>query len=136
MRLLTDGVLTRKIAEQLKDGTGIIWGIDSSPAMIETANHHVPDVAISNRRHGYSVMDATKLFDYLQGTDLSVLDRQKLGIDDSSQLIDDRYTKIFSNAALHWSVLPLRSPSLPHTRQWAHLLHPNSQQDPKKPNHP
>lgn len=98
-------MLTRKIAEQLKDGSGIIWGIDSSPAMIETAKHHVSDGPISHRRHGYSVIDATKLFDYLQCTDLTALDRHELGIVDSLQLVEERYTKIFSNAALHWSVL-------------------------------
>lgn len=102
LRLLVDGVLTRRIAEQLKDGTGIIWGIDSSPAMIEAAEQHAPDGPIYHRRHGYSVMDATKLFDYLQCTGLTALGRQELGIVDSLQPVEDRYTKIFSNAALHW----------------------------------
>lgn len=97
-------MLTRKIAEQLKDGTGIIWGIDSSPAMIETARHHVSDGPVSHHRHGYSVIDATKLFDYLQCTDLTALNRHELGIVDSLQPVEERYTKIFSNAALHWFV--------------------------------
>ena len=101
-RLLVDGVLTRKIAEQLGDGTGIIWGIDSSPAMIEAANQHAPGGPISCCRHGYSVMDATKLLEYLQRTELTALDRREVEIIDSLQPIRVCYTKIFSNAAFHW----------------------------------
>lgn len=86
--------------------------------MIEAASHHLPDGPISHRRHGYSVMDATKLFDYLQCTDLTALDRHELGIADSLQPVEGRYTKILSNAALHWSV---PTPSHPFPYPTSHL---------------
>lgn len=75
----TDGILTHEIASSLSSGS--ILGIDSSPSMISTALSSLP----SSSPASFRVLDA--------------LDLSALSTPNGSATL---YTKIFSNAALHW----------------------------------
>ncbi|OTA57512.1 methyltransferase domain-containing protein [Hypoxylon sp. EC38] len=76
-----DGVVNLQIQEVLAQGSGSIHGIDASPTMIEAATQAANEAGAS--KCTFEVVDALKL------TQASHLQR-------------GNFTKIFSNAALHW----------------------------------
>ncbi|KAM7194264.1 amidase [Naviculisporaceae sp. PSN 640] len=78
-----DGVLDLQIAEILAQGSGSLHGIDSSKAMIEAAKLKC---ANTGEKCTFEVLDATELINHFTG--------QK------------KFTKVFSNAAMHWILRP------------------------------
>ena len=86
--LMVDGILTQRIAEQLTNGQ--ILGVDASEKMIEAADALAKSKDTSAAQLQYAVLNCATLFD--------VVGNKELG------MAPGAYTKIFSNAALHWYV--------------------------------
>ncbi|KAI1499044.1 S-adenosyl-L-methionine-dependent methyltransferase [Biscogniauxia marginata] len=76
-----DGVLNLQINEILSRGSGSIHGVDASPAMIEAAKKAAENSSAS--KCTFEVVDA-------------------LALASKPHLQSGTYTKLFSNAALHW----------------------------------
>ncbi|KAI0149693.1 methyltransferase domain-containing protein [Hypoxylon sp. NC0597] len=76
-----DGVVNLQIQEILAQGSGSIHGIDASPTMIEAATQAASKAGAS--KCTFEVVDALKLAQ-------------------ASHLQRGHFTKVFSNAALHW----------------------------------
>ncbi|KAL2885852.1 DUF1776-domain-containing protein [Ceratocystis lukuohia] len=73
-----DGILDEQFIRVLRQGSGRLTGLDSSVAMIEAARKLVPDENAS-----FEVADCSKL-------------------DALSHITTGIFTKVFSNAAMHW----------------------------------
>lgn len=101
----SDGIITRRIAEQLTDG--YILGIDSSPAMIAAAVVHFGNTPFAQLR--YKEFDASTLFEEVERQERATEQRALMGVIENEilDLTPGAYTKIFSNAALHWYVSSL-----------------------------
>ncbi|KAK3335998.1 S-adenosyl-L-methionine-dependent methyltransferase [Cercophora scortea] len=85
-----DGILDVQIAQILAHGQGRLHGIDSSGAMIEAARAKAAadaGVRKAENKCTFEVLDATSLIH-------------------TSTLQTQYFTKIFSNAALHWILRP------------------------------
>ncbi|OTB05735.1 hypothetical protein M426DRAFT_128860 [Hypoxylon sp. CI-4A] len=76
-----DGVLNLQIQEVLAHGSGNIHGIDASPGMIEAATQAATKADAS--KCTFEVVDA-------------------LNLAQAPHLQQEHFTKVFSNAALHW----------------------------------
>lgn len=98
----SDGTITQRIAEQLTDG--YILGIDSSPAMIAAAVVQFGNTPFAQLR--YKDFDASTLFEEVERQERAVEQRALMGAIETEilDLTPGAYTKIFSNAALHWYV--------------------------------
>ncbi|KAK1830348.1 putative methyltransferase C70.08c [Podospora conica] len=81
-----DGVLDLQIGHVLSRGTGSLHGIDSSPAMIAAAEKAAAAAGLGSKCT-FDVLDATTLPQAPTAT-------------------SPTYTKLFSNAALHWILRP------------------------------
>ncbi|AEO70142.1 uncharacterized protein THITE_123024 [Thermothielavioides terrestris NRRL 8126] len=84
-----DGVLNVEMARVVAQGSGRIHGIDSSPAMIAAAQKAAESAALADRCT-FEVLDATALVS-------------------TPSLQQGKFTKAFSNAALHWILRPERT---------------------------
>ncbi|KAL9946861.1 hypothetical protein ACHAP6_004238 [Verticillium nonalfalfae] len=81
-----DGVLNIEFAKVLSQGQGAVHGIDASPSMISAAAR-AAEAAPGGDRCTFEVVDANEMN----------LDRSRFPF---------RYTKAFSNAAMHWILKP------------------------------
>ncbi|KAF3342522.1 hypothetical protein VD0001_g1790 [Verticillium dahliae] len=81
-----DGVLNIEFAKVLSQGQGAVHGIDASPSMISAAAR-AAEAAPGGDRCTFEVVDANEMD----------LDRSRFPF---------RYTKAFSNAAMHWILKP------------------------------
>ena len=106
---MTDGILTQRIAELLTDGA--IYGIDASPAMIEAAKSPEKFKDTPRSQLKYDVLDATKLLESMTTHTHAELTKDQLADCIENEVLDvmpGTYSKVFSNAALHWyDSLPL-----------------------------
>ncbi|KKA29181.1 hypothetical protein TD95_004315 [Thielaviopsis punctulata] len=79
-----DGILDEQFAHVIKQGSGRLVGLDSSPAMITAAQKLVPS---TGEKIKFEVADCGKL-------------------DTLSHITTGTFNKVFSNAAMHWILGP------------------------------
>ncbi|KAK0657257.1 S-adenosyl-L-methionine-dependent methyltransferase [Cercophora newfieldiana] len=81
-----DGVLDLQIGQVLSQGSGTLHGIDGSPAMIEASKKATAETGLQGKCT-FEVLDATELLSH-------------------PSLPNGTFTKVFSNAAMHWILRP------------------------------
>ncbi|TDZ68076.1 putative methyltransferase [Colletotrichum trifolii] len=82
-----DGILDVDFGQILAQGSGSLYGIDASASMICTAEKLVAEAGLTNCK--FEVLDATKI-----------------KTSQTPSLQTPTFTKVFSNAALHWILRP------------------------------